>query len=96
MCAHCAHIPASQLGKGSVYYPSLTMGIYQASQNMCSTHLQCRLCPEMPESTKTTFAELGGRNGGAVLDKWACTEQCIFAVGTIPQGIEPIETLHQD
>jgi hypothetical protein len=33
-CRHCAHVPAMQRTKGAVYFPSSTMGIYQAAQNM--------------------------------------------------------------
>jgi hypothetical protein len=57
-CRHCAHVPARQRTKGAVYFPSSTMGIYQAAQNMCSTHLQCGLCPEMPQSIKALFVQL--------------------------------------
>jgi hypothetical protein len=103
-CRHCAHIAAHQRTKGAVYFPSSTMGIYQAAQNMCTTHLQCGLCPEMPESIKTEFALLIGTktagsssSGGRAY--WArCarqlglvdTEKGIFAVGTIPEEIAPL------
>jgi hypothetical protein len=59
-CRYCAHVPTSERLKGAVYFPSSTMGFYQAAQNMNSTHLQCGLCPEMPKSTKNTFAQLIG------------------------------------
>jgi hypothetical protein len=103
-CRHCAHVPTNQRVRGSVYFPSSTMGFYQAAQNMSSTHLQCGLCPEMPESIKTEFALLIGTKtaasssaGGRVY--WGrCaqqmglvdTEQGIFAVGTIPEGTAPL------
>jgi hypothetical protein len=103
-CRHCAHIPASQRGKGAVYFPSSTMGLYQAAQNMNSTHLQCGLCPEMPESTKTAFAQLLGTKtagsssagGRAYWGRCALqiglvdTEHGIFAVGAIPEGTSAI------
>jgi hypothetical protein len=96
-CRHCAHIPPNQRLRGSVYFPSSTMGFYQASQNMCTTHLQCGLCPEMPESIKTEFAQLIGTKtassssvgGRAYWGRCAQqmglvdTEQGIFAVGII-------------
>jgi phage FluMu protein Com len=59
-CRHCAHIVAEERVKGAVYFPSSTMGFYEAAQNMCSLHVQCGLCPEMPESTKKEFALLIG------------------------------------
>jgi hypothetical protein len=101
-CRHCAHIAAHQRAKGTTYFPSSTMGIYQAAQNMCTTHLQCGLCPEMPESIKTEFAQLIGTKtaksssagGRAYWGRCAQqmglvdTEQGIFAVGTLPEGVK--------
>jgi hypothetical protein len=100
-CRHCAHIPASQRGKGAVYFPSSTMGLYQVAQNMNSTHLQCGLCPEMPESTKTAFAQLlgtktAGSSSAGGRAYWARsalqmglvdTDQGIFTLGTVPEGL---------
>jgi hypothetical protein len=57
-CRHCAHVPTMQKSKGAVYFPSSTLGLYQAAQNMCSSHLQCGQCPDMPESIKTLFGQL--------------------------------------
>jgi hypothetical protein len=57
-CRHCAHIPAMQRVKDAVYFPSSTLGLYQAAQNMCSSHFQCGQCPEMPQSIKPLFVQL--------------------------------------
>jgi hypothetical protein len=57
-CRHCAHIPAKHRTKGSVYFPATILGLYQAAQNMSSNHIQCGLCPEMPQSLKDKFTEL--------------------------------------
>jgi hypothetical protein len=98
-CRHCAHISATQCVCGAVFYPSSTKGVYQASQNMCSTH--CGLCPEMPESTKKKFAQLIGTKtaksssagGRAYWGRCARqmgfvdTDEGIFAVGTIPETV---------
>jgi hypothetical protein len=103
-CRHCAHLAPNQRGKGAVYFPSSTMGLYQAAQNMNATHLQCGLCPQMPESTKAMFAQLlgtktsgsssaGGRAYWGRCAQKMClvdTDQGIFAVGTIPAGTRPI------
>jgi hypothetical protein len=103
-CRHCAHVPINERVRGSVYFPSTTMGFYQAAQNMSSTHLQCGLCPEMPESIKNEFALLIGTktaassSAGGRLYWGRCaqqmglvdTEQGIFAVGTIPEGTAPL------
>jgi hypothetical protein len=57
-CRHCAHLPVSRRQKGSVYFPANTMGLYQAAQNMSTTHIQCGLCTEMPEYVKEHFKGL--------------------------------------
>jgi hypothetical protein len=103
-CHHCAHVTPNQRGKGAVFFPSSTVGLYQAAQNMNSTHLQCGLCPEMPESTKTAFAQLLGTKtagsssmgGRAYWIRCALqmglvgTEQGIFVVGAVSEGTNPI------
>jgi hypothetical protein len=38
-CRHCVHLPLRNRGRGAVYYPTKLQGIYQAAQNMASTHL---------------------------------------------------------
>ena len=37
-CKHCASLTMSCRKKGSVYFPFTLLGIYQAAQNMASTH----------------------------------------------------------
>lgn len=51
-CYHCRHIPLWQRRKGSTYFPSTLMGIYQAAQNINVEHLQSGLCPEMPREVQ--------------------------------------------
>jgi hypothetical protein len=57
-CRHCAHALAERHTKGFVYFPATLLGLYQAAQNMSSNHIQCGLCPEMPDSLKEKFTEL--------------------------------------
>jgi len=57
-CRHCAHVPVMRRQKGSTYYPSNKYGIYQAAQNMSTSHMQCGLCSEMPNSVKMQFARI--------------------------------------
>jgi hypothetical protein len=57
-CRHCKSVAASKRQRGSMYFPHSTMGIYQAAQNMSSTHLQCGLCIVMPEQLRQQFATL--------------------------------------
>jgi hypothetical protein len=57
-CRHCAHLPSARRQKGSTYFPATMLGLYQAAQNMSSTHLQCGLCSEMTDRTRQEFANL--------------------------------------
>lgn len=57
-CCHCAHLPVSHRQKGSTYFPASLLGLYQAAQNMSTTHMQCGLCSEMPDLIKHQFAQL--------------------------------------
>jgi hypothetical protein len=56
-CQHCK-LASVLRQRGSVYFPHSTTGIYQATQNMSLTHLQCGLCHFMPEHLRLQFAEL--------------------------------------
>jgi hypothetical protein len=38
-CRHCSNLPLRHRGRGSVYYPLKLSGMYQAAQNMASSHL---------------------------------------------------------
>jgi hypothetical protein len=57
-CRHCAHLTASRRQKGAMYFPASTIGLYQAAQNMCTAHIQCGLCTEMPDPIKDHFKQL--------------------------------------
>jgi len=57
-CRHCAHLPVTCRQKGSTYFPASLLGLYQAAQNMSTTHMQCGLCREMPNLIKHQFAHL--------------------------------------
>jgi hypothetical protein len=43
-----SHILTNQSAKGAIHAPSSTLGIYQASQNMCTTHLRAPKCQSRP------------------------------------------------
>ena len=73
-CCHCAHMKVSLREKGSTYYPANIMGIYQAAQNMSSTHIQCGRCPPMPSAVKEHFKGLiatKSASNGAGRTYWA-------------------------
>jgi hypothetical protein len=101
-CRHCAHLPVMRRQKGSTYFPASTLGIYQAAQNMSTTHIQCGLCPEMPQNIKDQFVNLLAvkmSNSGAGRPYWAesarqmglvDTEEGIFFIRDLPPGIEVI------
>jgi hypothetical protein len=59
-CRHCAHIPVDQRRKGSTYFPSTLMGIYQAAQNISVEHFQSGLCSELPNDVKNVIFERKG------------------------------------
>jgi hypothetical protein len=50
-CVHCRDLPPRQRTRGAVYYPSKLEGLYQAGQNMATTHL-CETCPNIPAECK--------------------------------------------
>jgi len=74
-CRHCAHTPVRQRGRGSVYYPQKLMGVYQAAQNMATTHLAIA-CLCIPEQTRQELMILHKRrdtaSGGKIFWANAC------------------------
>jgi hypothetical protein len=56
-CRHCAHLPVALRKKGSTYFPATLMGLYQAAQNMSTTHMQ-GACTEMSSSLKEELSSL--------------------------------------
>jgi hypothetical protein len=104
-CRHCAHIPVSRRQRGSTYFPSKKLGIYQAAQNMSTAHIQCGLCTEMPEEIKLKFVEImsaqeSNCSSGAGRPYWAQsatqlglvdTEEGIRFIRNVPPGIVILE-----
>jgi hypothetical protein len=65
-CCHCSHVPAGRRKKGSTYFPSNLMGLYQAAQNLSVEHLQSGLCTELPPDAKERFVVFAsGKKSGA-------------------------------
>ncbi len=65
-CCHCSHVPAGRRKKGSTYFPSNLIGLYQAAQNLCVEHLQSGRCTELPPDVKERFvAFASGKKSGA-------------------------------
>ena len=89
-CRHCAHIPVGKRQKGSTYFPATVNGLYQASQNMSTTHMQCGLCSEMPLAIKQEFARLISTkvaSSGAGRPYWARAAQKLGLYDTEENGI---------
>jgi hypothetical protein len=63
-CKHCASLPLRQRGRGAVYYPAKLHGVYQAAQNMASSHL-CESCQCISESLKRELKTLRERRDTA-------------------------------
>ena len=63
-CRHCAGVPLRQRGRGAVYYPAKLQGIYQAAQNMASSHL-CESCQSIDPGLKAKLKALRERRDTA-------------------------------
>lgn len=63
-CRHCAGFPLRQRGRGAVYYPAKLQGVYQAAQNMASSHL-CESCQCIPPLLKQELRTLRDRRDTA-------------------------------
>uniref|UniRef100_A0A7S1VQN3 Uncharacterized protein n=1 Tax=Grammatophora oceanica TaxID=210454 RepID=A0A7S1VQN3_9STRA len=63
-CRHCASLTLRQRGRGAVYYPAKLQGVYQAAQNMASSHL-CESCQCIDESIKLDLKQLRERRDTA-------------------------------
>lgn len=97
-CRHCAHLPIYKRQKGSTYFPANKLGIYQAAQNMSTSHIQCGLCSEMPATIKLEFVRLLEEKGqnchtGAGRPYWTKTATELGLVDTDEAGIRFIRDL---
>jgi hypothetical protein len=71
-CCHCSDLPLRHRGRGAVYYPLKLSGIYQAAQNMASSHLS-DCCSQIPSDVKQKLRDLRHRRDMAIGGKkyWA-------------------------
>ena len=74
-CRHCAHTPLRQRGRGSVYYPQRLDGVYQAAQNMATTHL-ATACLCISEQTRGELSILHKRKDTAAGGKAFWADAC--------------------
>jgi len=93
-CRHCSHLPVARRQKGSTYFPNSLSGLYQAAQNMSTTHMRCGLCTEMPSAVKQQFALLiaSKTSSGAGRPYWAKSAEKLGLVDT-EDGIRFIHDL---
>jgi hypothetical protein len=71
-CRHCSNLPLRLRGRGAVYYPLKLSGVYQAAQNMASSHL-ADCCSQIPDDIKQELRDLRHRRDTAFGGKkyWA-------------------------
>ncbi len=55
-CRHCSRTTWNRRKKGSAYFPHSLQGIYQAAQNMGSSHFNDTICSQMPVELQEKFA----------------------------------------
>jgi hypothetical protein len=90
-CIHCKHLPLAHRPKGSMYFPSNTARIYQAAQNMASSHMTTGLCAEMPAAVQAQFQTLMTRrsvSGKAGRDYWAQSAERHLGLVNTPLGMQ--------
>jgi hypothetical protein len=56
-CRHCSHVALNRRKKGSAYFPFSLLGLYQAAQNMGSSHFHGESCSDMSDELKEKFVE---------------------------------------
>lgn len=89
-CRHCAHLPIVHRQKGSTYFPASLLGLYQAAQNMSTTHMQTGLCTGMPKEVKERFQEFATSkvaSSGGGRPYWAEAARRIGLCDTESDGI---------
>jgi hypothetical protein len=56
-CRHSARLPLKEQKRGAVYFPFTLLGIYQAAQNMASSHFTQDNCSEISSETRLKLLE---------------------------------------
>jgi hypothetical protein len=63
-CRHCTMLPPKHRARGAIYYPAKLYGLYQAAQNMASSHL-CEHCQHVPPDVRAELLKLRDRKSSA-------------------------------
>jgi hypothetical protein len=96
-CKHCATCPLGERKKGAVYFPFTLLGVYQASQNMASSHFIQGNCTAIPsEITSKLLENISSKSVvGSGKEFWA-KSGCILGLVDTEQGIRFIRDLVTD
>lgn len=63
-CRHCSMLPPKHRARGAVYYPARLNGLYQAAQNMATSHLS-EHCQHIREDVRNELKKLRDRKSSA-------------------------------
>ncbi|GAX11618.1 hypothetical protein FisN_1Lh016 [Fistulifera solaris] len=74
-CKHCAHVPQRSRVRGAVYFPTRLDGVYQAAQNMSTTHLLTS-CKTIDEFARKKLLKLKETKLIAMAGKQEWAEAC--------------------
>jgi hypothetical protein len=83
-CIYCAHVPIHHRTKGAVYYPAKLQGIYQAAQNMATSHL-CEACDNMDPFLKAelrAYQQAKASSGHGGKQYWADSARLLGVIET--------------
>jgi hypothetical protein len=106
-CIHCKHVPLARRQKGAVYFPSSTLRIYQAAQNMATTHMISGVCTDIPNQVTEQFQALmvtKSSGGGGGREYWAKCARDLGLVDTpigirfrcnLPAGLETLSYIRE-
>jgi hypothetical protein len=86
-CKHCTNVHILQRAKGSTYFPTSVWGIYQASQNMGTTHFVSGQCAHMPQDVKDEFAQLAAAKSAS---KSTSADEDCMAMPTSTTSTSPV------
>ena len=79
-CIHCSHLQVRKRKKGAIYFPTYLLGVYQAAQNINTSHFSTGSCTFLPVPIKEKFKMLSSTkdlNSRAGRTYWAEVAQKI-------------------
>lgn len=95
-CRHCAHLPITVRGRGSIYFPSQLMGIYQVAQNMAKLHYLGGGCTQIPPELLQKFQKARDTvNSGVGRVYWTQAAKKVGLVDTTDSCIRFVRDLQK-